>query len=1136
MIDKKTLQTEILEAPYQPEKWRDVLIRYFGAKKFHQLPQIIPISDNELATEAVELGSFYTADERLIGIYEVKLTPQIWISKNRVGLRNLLRQVYQYDVDGALIVFVQEDKWRFSYISEIRTLDEKKQTEPKRYTYLFGKGESCRTAADRFDKLKDKPIYLNDLYEAFSVEKLNKDFFKTYKAFYEKFWQYLAKNTEYYQQLIDNRQTDEDKKQKPIRDFAKKLLGRMVFLQFLQKKGWLGVSASRKDWKNGDMKFLQSLFRSHPQPEKFHSTALKTLFFETLNIKRENDIAPASLGIAIKLPYLNGGLFDQDSAFIYKIDFPADYFANLLDFFEQYNFTIDENDPYDSEIGIDPEMLGHIFENLLEENREKGTFYTPKEIVHFLCQESLIEYLHTQLPLENKEVFELLIRNNQVHASITAYKKANIINDKLKAVKICDPTIGSGAFPMGLLKEIFECRRLLYPYLRNHTIFDPIAVKKEIIQKNIYGVDLEYGAVEIARLRFWLTLVVDEDEPQPLPNLDFKIMQGNSLLERFGTVKLEDLAKKTENAVEERQPSLGIGFEAEKPLEAFSQDSKEQLDKLIDKYFDPDKLEKDTGEKLDKSEAKKQINQFVEKKIHAFIQACQDDLTYKIKAVERKWESLGINVKNKDFTKLNQKSKEFKQYLDWQKQLAGLDETEQKLLVLQKTEDKPYFLWHLWFKNVFKEGGFDIVIGNPPYRQLQKMTEEIHILQELGYETFTRMGDLYCLFYEKGLSLLKYNGILAFITSNKWMRAAYGESLRQYFIKHSNPLILIDFGGFQVFDSATVDTNIFIGQKAEFQNKVKTCVFGKDFSLKNMSDFFQQHSTLNTHFNTPNSWIVVDEIEKQIKEKIEKIGTPLREWDINIYRGVLTGYNEAFIIDSATRDKLISVSPNSAEIIRPILRGRDIKRYGHEWQGLYIIGTLPSLRVDIEKYPAVKEHLLSFGRERLEQTGKQYKVDGKIIKSRKITNYQWFETQDSISYWEDFFKPKIIYPEIVREPQFSYDTNSIFINDTCFVMVGQNLKYILALLNSRPVSYFFKKFYAGGGLGEDGYRYKKVFLENLPLPKPDNQLEDKINHLVDEIHKQKEDNRETLYIENELDTLIFNLYSLTEEEIQIIIK
>ena len=296
-MDKKTLQNSILEKSYQPEKWLDVMKDYFGAKKFHNKPISLSLPSNEISHSAVELGSFYTADERIVGIFEVKLTDKALIERNRVGLRNLFKSVIRYDLDAALIVYIQDSKWRFSYVSEIRTAEGKKETEPKRYTYLFGEGESCRTAAERFDKLKGKPIYLNDLIEAFSVEKLNKEFFKIYKEFYEKFWKYLAADKHYNNLLSDKRYKDNDVKQeKPIRDFAKKLLGRIVFLQFLQKKGWMGVPAKNSEWKGGDIKFLQNLFANSAKKQSFHSKELRTLFFETLNEKRKTTLHPIHCG------------------------------------------------------------------------------------------------------------------------------------------------------------------------------------------------------------------------------------------------------------------------------------------------------------------------------------------------------------------------------------------------------------------------------------------------------------------------------------------------------------------------------------------------------------------------------------------------------------------------------------------------------------------------------------------------------------------------------------------------------------------------------------------------------------------------------------------------------------------------
>ncbi len=1087
-MDKKTLQNSILEKAYQPEIWLDVMKDYFGAKKFHQKPQPVSLPGNEIAHSAVELGSFYTADERIVGIYEVKLTDKTLIERNRVGLRNLFKSVIRYDLDAALIVYIQENKWRFSYVSEIRTAEGKKETEPKRYTYLFGEGESCRTAAERFDKLKGKPVYLNDLFEAFSVEKLNKDFFKTYKEYYEKFWKYLAADKHYNKLLSDKRyEADEVKREKPIRDFAKKLLGRIVFLQFLQKKGWMGVPAKNTEWKGGDIKFLQSLFTTSKNKAVFHSKELRNLFFETLNEKRKNNIAPALLGKDIKIPYLNGGLFEKDLSFSNDIDFPEDYFANLLDFFEQYNFTIDENDPYDSEVGIDPEMLGHIFENLLEENREKGAFYTPKEIVHYMCQESLIEYLHTQLPNYNKADFELLVRNNQVSGAFAEYKTANKINNKLKAVKICDPAIGSGAFPMGLLKEIFECRRLLYGYLKTNDKFDPAQVKKDIIQQNIYGVDIENGAVEIARLRFWLALVVDETEPQPLPNLDYKIMQGNSLLERFGTVDLQNLINADDDVMVEEKKQLTLGDDFEAPirqLTIFTKANKEELFILIKKYFDPDEWEKQTGEVIDKAAVKRQINDFVEGKIHAYILKSQRDLNNDIKAFEKKWKDAGIA----NHEKLNQKTKEYKQYLDWKKQLDELDAIEEKLVALQKSDDKPYFLWHLWFKDVFDKGGFDIMIGNPPYIQLHKMGEEATFLQQANYETFAKTGDIYCLFYEQGNILLKPKGTLCYITSNKWMNAAYGRNFRKYLLEETNPTLLIDFSKAVIFPSAVVFVNILQFKKEKNKNVLVGIKVQSDFQIgrTNLSEFISNNSVYLSDLSEDN-WTIAQKQDFAITKQIDETGISLKKWDLQFFRGITSGFNQAFYIDGDTKELLLKVDKKNNEIIKPLLRGKDIKRWAYQFENVYLINSHNGVketgkhRINVEQdYPTIYEHLLQFYDKNSPKAVKSADGSYQTLKDRADQGDHWSNLRNC-AFIDEFEKEKIIWIEISDRANYCLDTEGNYLTNSAYFITGNNLKFLLAVLNSRLMDFYFYQKTAQIAGGRK--RYTKQYVELLPIPR-----------------------------------------------------
>ena len=618
-------------------------------------------------------------------------------------------------------------------------------------------------------------------------------------------------------------------------------------------------------------------------------------------------------------------------------------------------------------------------------------------------------------------------------------EKKHIITTPVENVKICDPAIGSGAFPMGLLQEIYYLKVTLQE-LGIIPEQNDAQIKKHIIEQNIYGVDIDSGAVDIARLRFWLSLVVDEPKPQPLPNLDFKIMQGNSLLESYQGVDLSELTK----IKSEKEAGAQITI-FDEMIDVYRND----LSNFIKIYFNCTNLE-------EKIALRQEIDRNIRQQII--------DQHFKV-----------------DLSNINILANSY------------------------------FFLWHTYFKDVFDKGGFDIVIGNPPYVQLQKNGGKLaELYEKQGYETFARTGDIYCLFYEKAHQLLKQGGICNFITSNKWMRAGYGQATRKFFLEHTNPLILIDFAGIKVFETATVDVNILLYVKEKPTFNTWGCTI-KDNELKKLSLYVRQHGG-KTSFSSDESWVILSEIEQRIKAKIEAIGTPLKEWNVNIYRGILTGYNDAFIIDKAKKEEILANCQSGEErkktdeLIRPILRGRDIKRYGYEFADLYIITTFPSLKIDIELYPAVKQHLLSFGYDRLKQTGEKG--------ARKKTNNKWFETQDSIGYWEDFFKEKLLYSEIVRDPQFFLDKNGQFFAEaTTFIMTGENLEYLYHLLHSKTITYFFKTFYAGGGLGSDGYRYKKVFLEKLPIPKP-----------ILPISLE----------ESAIENSIYKLYGFSEEEIKFI--
>lgn len=1128
-MDKKTLQYSILEKHYQPEKWLEVLKEYFGVKTLHRQPQQVLLPSNDIADLGIELGSFYTSDERLVGLYEIQLKPNVVIERNRVGLRSLLRNVYKYDVDAALIVFVQKEKWRFSYVSEIRTEDGKKSTEPKRYTYLFGEEESCRTAADRFEKLKEKQICLNDLFEAFSIEKLNKEFFKKYKDFYERFWRYLADDEKYYELLSDSGQEDKEKKEKPLRDFSKILLGRIVFLHFLQKKGWLGVPADKKDWTGGSKKYLQTLFGNCAKKDKFHSSELRTLFFETLNTSRVNDIAPASLGKNIKIPYLNGGLFDRDISFENKIDFPAEMFSQLLEFFEQYNFTIDENDPYDGEVGIDPEMLGHIFENLLEENRDRGAFYTPKEIVHYMCHESLIQYLRTHLPECTEDespatkALENFIRNGVIgdrhDRKNFIVQQAKRIEKLLDNVKICDPAIGSGAFPMGLLQEIFRAKTSL------DLTLDPAEVKRQIIQNNIYGVDIEPGAVDIARLRFWLSLVVDETEPQPLPNLDYKIMQGNSLLEQFEDISLKFERAAFEITVVKQVDLFGKVVNPQYTINEYlqtKQHTKEfDITDLEEKYFNTSNIEE---KKRIRGNIESFEKQFIIEQLDERERKLEELLQHKEKEFEKDLSAVG--EAKAGYLRNGKKSKEI------EKQKAELSKIAKYRLRLNeiKPDEKPWFLWHLYFMEVFKDGGFDIVIGNPPYIQMQKNGGELaRLYWNKGFETFDKTGDIYALFFERGTVLLKSKGLICYITSNQWLQTNYGKILKEFFINNANPKLLINFGGLKVFENATVDTSIFIAIKENCDFLLKASHFKNDFKIiQGISEYFEKNVIYLKDLD-PEKWLIASDSIIKLKSKIRSSGSLLKFWDAEILRGIVTGFNEAFIVDQITKNALINEDPRNEEIIKPILRGRDVHKFALNYSDLYIIHTHNGIKDDdyhkrksIDKwlikpinvkddYPSIYRYLQKFERS---------------LTKRQDQGDDWTNLRNC-TYFEKFEQPKIIYPETtVRRSEFFLDTEGYFIDKTCFMITGDKLHFLTAVLASKCIEWYLETELRL--LGKNSIQYSKQYIENVPIPGIE---DDSIYvNLIEIIQDRKKDKIDSSKWENKIDALVFHLYKFTETE------
>ena len=544
----------LFQSSFNLEQWKGFLQHFFNATELKSTPERIIENTSD---EGYYLGNIDTTDSYRIGLFRYKIKKGS-VANKRVGLRNLVKSFINPtwgEFDAALVVFDSGDHWRLSFICDIKG----EATSPKRYTYVFGSDDLLyRTPIERFNFLKKKGISFENLKTAFSVEALSDEFFDKYREQYADFIQYITGKrfvkvgSKWEEKVLGEPNAALmqafDHNEKKIRDYVKKMMGRITFLHFLQRKGWMC----------GDLNYMQNMFENSAYKNDYLDSVLEPLFFGILNTKpaeREALFTKYNWDKSLlkewrDIPYLNGGLFERDEEDEPESRFPAEYFKRLFQFFSEYNFTIDENDPNDAEVGVDPEMLGKIFENLLEDNKDKGAFYTPKEIVRYMCQESLIAYLETNTSVAKDKIRQFVLSPEEGVVDIPENKKPKLLT-ALEEVKICDPAIGSGAFPMGLLNELLHCREVL-----SGEHYNRAEIKKSIIQNNIYGVDIEKGAVDIARLRFWLSIVVDEETPSPLPNLDYKIMQGNSLIESFMGVDLSKLTYEKEYKKDKGEISL----------------------------------------------------------------------------------------------------------------------------------------------------------------------------------------------------------------------------------------------------------------------------------------------------------------------------------------------------------------------------------------------------------------------------------------------------------------------------------------------------------------------------------------------------------------------------------------------------
>ena len=737
----------LFQSSFNLAQWYGFLQHFFNATELKSTPERIIENTSD---EGYYLGNIDTTDSYRIGLFQYNIVKGS-VANKRVGLRNLVKSFIKPtwgEFDAALVVFDSGDHWRLSFICDIKG----ESTSPKRYTYVFGSDDLLyRTPIERFNFLKKKGISFENLKTAFSVEALSDEFFDKYREQYADFIQYITGK-----RFVKVGSKWEEKvlgepnaalmqafghNEKKIRDYVKKMMGRITFLHFLQRKGWMC----------GDLNYMQNMFENSAYKNDYLDSVLEPLFFGILNTKpAEREALFTDYGWDKSLlnewkdiPYLNGGLFERDEEDEPESRFPAEYFKRLFQFFSEYNFTIDENDPNDAEVGVDPEMLGKIFENLLEDNKDKGAFYTPKEIVRYMCQESLIAYLETNTSVAKDKIRQFVLSPEEGVADIPENKKPKLLA-ALEEVKICDPAIGSGAFPMGLLNELLHCREVL-----SGEHYDRAEIKKSIIQNNIYGVDIEKGAVDIARLRFWLSIVVDEETPSPLPNLDYKIMQGNSLIESFMGVDLSKLTYEKEYKKDKGEISL---FDDEKNR------LQKTVSHLLSSYYSCSDHDR-------KVKLQQEISDTINKQLEA--QAYNPEILRELGAIN-------LAENNKFFL--------------WHTWFSDVFNREDK-------------------------EGFDIVIGNPPYISAVNMarTDEDKQLYRQSYPEATGAYDMYILFLLLGAKLS--SNIYCWIIPNKLLVADYAKRTLLKLKANNGLEKAIDVSVYDVFKNASVYPIIILGNK-----------------------------------------------------------------------------------------------------------------------------------------------------------------------------------------------------------------------------------------------------------------------------------------------------------------------------------
>lgn len=1022
---------------------------------------------------------YYDPDGERLDVLIVRLDKESNLERARTMQRNFAADYLKKDsdeiIEAALIAFYHEDvdDWRFSFVQLEHVFGdagaEVRLTPARRYSFLVGPTEPTHTAEAQLT-----PFLLEDAVNptiesfvtAFQIETVSKQFFAEYKDLFLE----LVEAVEAIINTDIDLAADFKRAHIYVPNFTKKLLGQIVFLYFIQKKGWLGVAPGEK-WGSGPKDFLRRLFAKADGVayDNFFNDILEPLFYDALAKRRDEDLFTIR-GCQCQIPFLNGGLFEPMGGYNWRdtsLLLPNALFSNrkdenddeatgILDVFDRYNFTVWEEEPLEKEVAVDPEMLGKVFENLLEvqDRKSKGAFYTPREIVHYMCQESLINYLDTAT--QNSEIsrddISVLVRMGALALQHDAAKEAGLkkddyilppsvrdhaddIDTALATIKVCDPAIGSGAFPVGMLHEIVGARMALDTQLKKA----PTAyqLKRHAIQESIYGVDIDAGAVEIAKLRLWLSLVVDEesyDNIQPLPNLDYKIMVGNSLIELISP----ELLAGTANV--DRAHLIAA------------------LKKAKDELFD-----------LTGIEEKKQKRFEIDDLVWQLFENYKD---YQIEILQEKL--IGLKSQLGMFADAKTEKTD--------KKIQALENEIRNIEDSELPDASEHFEWHINFSEVFQEnGGFDVVIGNPPYVRPHKLSFEYKNTLRNAYQSFVKKSDLYVCFIERSMQILTEKGQFSYIVSDSFLRLDSFEKLRRMLLRNTTIYRIIDFQD-DVFDSATVKTCIFIFAKTPITEKAvhnihvatihsKMRLVSLQFNDIPQSYYWQTYQNIFDLSSTPET--------RKLKGKIENRSCHLDSlFDISF--GLKTGDDSRFV----------SFEPVT-KLHKPLLRGRNIGRYEFSFLKEYV-WYVPE---------EMKEHRTT---------------------ARPGTK-------------ERFEQPKLLIKDTGAGLRGTFDGNNFYVKDVLIISDRQKrkniLKALIGLLNSSLMRFYYETSFPTLHVQQNELAMLPISLDFMDFER---KLE--VVDCVDKILSLKRVNTQADIsdLERKIDDIVYQLYDLSEDEIKLI--